>query len=368
MDDAFYMQLALDLAQKGAGFTSPNPMVGAVVVKDGAVVGKGYHRKVGGAHAEVIAIQSAGDFAQGATLYVNLEPCNHFGRTPACTEMIVQAGVKRVVAAMRDPNPEVAGGGADYLKTKGVECIVGICEAEARRLNEAFLKYMQTKHPFVILKCALTLDGRTATRSGDSKWISGEKARLFVHEMRHAADAIMVGVNTIKADDPRLTTRIDDMKGTDPIRLILDTHLSISESAGILGLESDADTVVITGSNYADAEKQAKIERLQSRGIKFLEFAIEDGRIPMQPLMHRLGSMGITSLLIEGGSQVAGSALRAGVIDKVVFFLAPKILGGDDGLPVISGPGPEFMNQAMLVRDIKIRRFGDDTMIEGYLS
>ncbi|MEE8541962.1 MAG: bifunctional diaminohydroxyphosphoribosylaminopyrimidine deaminase/5-amino-6-(5-phosphoribosylamino)uracil reductase RibD, partial [Desulfobacterales bacterium] len=325
MDDTFYMQLALDLAKRGIGFTSPNPVVGAVVVKNGEIVGKGYHRKAGGAHAETNAIKNAGELAEGAALFVNLEPCNHSGRTPPCTRSIVAAGIRRVVAAMADPNPDVEGEGIAYLRDKGLDVSLGICEEDARKLNEAFIKYVKTKRPFVTVKCAMTLDGRIATKSGDSKWITGEEARSFVHEMRHASDAIMVGVNTVKKDNPRLTTRLGDKKDADPKRVILDTHLTIPEDATILQIESDSVTMVITGAGDSDTAKIEKQSRLEQMGTLVLQSPLQNGLLAWDPLMARLGGMGITSLMIEGGSRVIGSALRAGIVDKIVFFYAPRV-------------------------------------------
>ena len=363
MDDEYFMKMAIDLAQKGQGYTSPNPMVGAVVVKDGKVEGRGYHQAVGLAHAEVNAIEDAGSQTTGATLYVNLEPCNHTGRTPPCTRKILEAGIKRVVVAMEDPHSK-AGGGAVFLKKHGIEVHIGVCEEPAKKLNEAFVKYVYTKQPFVLLKCAATLDGRIATRSGDSKWVTGEKARKFVHQLRHAVDAIMVGVGTIQADDPSLTTRLDSDNGLDPVRIILDTHLSISAGARILQLESNSDTILVTGIGV-DAKKKRTLEK---NGVRFIELPVKNDGIEMQPLLDRLGKMGITSLLIEGGSRVITSAFSSGIVDKVFFFYAPKILGGDDGIPICQGPGPELMGDCIRVKHIRIQRFDDDVMIEGYIS
>ena len=357
------MKMALALAKKGQGFTSPNPMVGAVVVNDGRVVGKGYHRAVGEAHAEINAINDAGIASKGATLYVSLEPCNHTGRTPPCSTEICKAGINRVVIAMNDPNPEVKGGGIDYIQSQGVEVTSGVCEEEAKRLNEAFIKYVTKKRPFVIVKCASTLDGRIATRTGDSKWISGEESRAFVHRLRHAVDGIMVGINTVKKDNPALTTRLQDMKGRDPVRIILDTNLSMPEEAKVLRLDSDSDIIIITGDSVSGDKKI----KLQSQGAKIIEAPVKDNLIDLDELMNSLGALGITSLLIEGGSRVIASALSAKIVDKVVFFYAPKILGGDDGVPVCKGPGPDLMDGCIPVKNINVRRFGDDVMIEGYL-
>jgi diaminohydroxyphosphoribosylaminopyrimidine deaminase/5-amino-6-(5-phosphoribosylamino)uracil reductase len=364
MDDQAFMEMALDLAVKGRGFTSPNPMVGAVVVKDGNVVGSGYHEAVGKAHAEVNAIEDAGNLAKGATLYVTLEPCNHHGRTPPCTERIKAAGISRVVIAMKDPNPDVKGGGINDLKKQGIDISSGLCEDRAKKLNEAFIKYVQEKRPFVIIKCAATLDGRIATRTGDSRWVSGEESRAFVHRLRHAVDAIMVGIDTIKKDDPKLTTRLIGMKGSDPIRVILDTHLSISEDAQILHLDSDSDTIIATG---APASKDRKAT-LGKKGVRILEVSVKDGLIDLDVLIERLGGLGITSLLIEGGSRVIASALAFRIVDKVIFFFAPRILGGDDGVPICSGAGPELMSESIPLKDINVRRFGNDIMIEGYID
>lgn len=358
------MQMALDLAIKGEGFTSPNPMVGAVVVKNGRVVGSGYHQEVGGPHAEVNAIDAAAKLADGATLYVTLEPCHHTGRTPPCTRKIVDAGIKRVVLAMIDPNEDVAGGGADFLEQQGIRVTTGVCREQSRKLNEAFIKFVRTSRPFTIAKCAATLDGRIATRSGDSKWVTGEKSRQYVHRLRHAVDGILVGINTVRADDPRLTTRLPDGRGKDPVRIILDTHLAISTEARLLQQESAADTIIVVGGEVPK-EKQAAFEK---DGSRVIESELKNGLIDMNALMDWLGEMGICSLLIEGGSRVLASALNAGIVDKVAFFYAPKILGGDDGIPICGGPGPELMSQSIPLNHINIQRFDDDIMIEGYIS
>ena len=364
MDDPHYMEMALDLAQQGQGFTSPNPMVGAVVVKADQVIGSGYHHAAGQPHAEVSAIDDAGNGTEGAVLYVNLEPCNHTGRTPPCTHKILQAGIRRVVVAMKDPNTDVAGGGIDFLIKHGLQVDLGVCEQKARRLNEAFVKFVRTKRPFVILKCAATLDGRIATRCGDSKWITNEKSRGFVHKLRHAVDAILVGINTVEIDDPSLTTRLEGSPGKDPVRIILDTHLSISPHARVLRLKSDSDTILVVGKSVA-GEKRSAIEKT---GVRIIEAPANNNVIDMNYLMDQLGSMDITSLLIEGGGRVIASALHAGIVDKVSFFYAPKILGGDDGVSICRGKGPAAMKDCIAVKDVSVQRFGDDVMIEGYIE
>ena len=363
MDDKYFMKMALALAVKGRGFVSPNPMVGAVIVKDGKVVGKGYHKAAGEAHAEINAINDAQTLAGDATLYITLEPCNHTGRTPPCTVKIVEAGIRHVIVAMNDPNSDVAGGGIDYIKNHGISVTSGVCENEAKRLNEAYIKYVTTKRPFVTIKCAATLDGRIATKTGDSRWVSGDESRIYAHRLRHSVDAIMVGINTVKQDDPALTVRLNDMKGLDPTRIILDTNLTIFEEAKVLRLNSNSDTIITSGNSVSEDKKNA----IEALGAKVIQSPVKDGMIDLDQLMDRLGDIGITSLLIEGGSSVIASALKAGIVDKVIFFYAPKILGGDDGMSICKGSGPALMNGCMPVKDINVRRFGDDVMIEGYI-
>jgi diaminohydroxyphosphoribosylaminopyrimidine deaminase/5-amino-6-(5-phosphoribosylamino)uracil reductase len=363
MDDAYFMKMALNLAKKGRGYTSPNPMVGAVIVKDGKVKGRGYHQSIGEAHAEVNAIVDAGPETRGATLYVNLEPCNHTGHTPPCTRRILEAGIKRVVFAMDDPNT-LAGGGAAFLKKHGVEVLQGVCEESAKRLNEAFIKYVQTKRPFVIVKCAATLDGRIATRSGDSKWVTGEKARRFVHQLRHAVDAVLVGIGTIHADNPSLTTRLGSKKGADPVRIILDAHLSISPDAKILNLDSNSDTILVIGNKIA----QDKKKNVQKKGVRLIQQPVASDQIDLKLLMDQLGAMGIASVLVEGGSRVIASAFNSRIVDKIYFFYAPKILAGDDGIPICRGTGRQLMKDSFRVRNVHVRRFDDDVMIEGYIG
>ncbi len=358
------MQMALELAGKGIGWTSPNPMVGAVVVNDGQVVGRGYHQRVGGPHAEVNAIEDAGERARGATIYVTLEPCNHVGRTPPCTQKIIDAGIRRVVVAMEDPNPGVKGGGNQYLQDRGIQVTTGIAEREARTLNEGFVTWVTTGSPFVILKCAATLDGRIATRSGDSRWVTGPASRRFVHQIRHSVDGIMVGVETVKMDDPSLTTRLDGQAGSDPTRIILDTHLSMPLTAKLLHQPSAAPTWIICGPQ-SDAQRQKALERI---GARVITAPLKDGRIDLSLLIGQLGSMEITSLLIEGGGNVIGAALRAGVVDKICFFYAPKLLGGDDGIPISRGAGVARMQDSLMVHDMTVFRYDEDVMLQGYLN
>ena len=364
MDDTHYMQLALALAEKGSGWTSPNPMVGALVVKNDRIVGRGYHQRAGGPHAEVNAIDDAGARARAAALYVTLEPCNHVGRTGPCTHKILQAGIRRVVVAMADPNPAVQGDGSRYLQERGVEVVTGILETPARRLNENFVTWVTTGRPFVIVKCAATLDGRIATRTGDSRWVTGPAARQYVHQMRHRVDGIMVGVQTVKNDDPSLTTRLDGQTGSDATRIVLDTHLSIAPAARMLHQASPAPTWVVGGPTAAPDRRRA----LEQVGARVITAALQAGRIDLVALLPQLGAMGITSLLIEGGAAVTGAAFAAGIVDKVCFFYAPKVLGGDDGIPICRGPGPDRMRQSTPIHDLSVSRFGPDVMLQGYLK
>lgn len=367
MDDQYFMALALALAENGSGFTSPNPVVGSVVVKENIVVGRGWHEKAGLPHAEVNAINDAGEKALGATLYVTLEPCNHTGRTPPCTEKIISSGISRVVLAMEDPNPDVTGGGIARLREAGISVTTGILKEKAQKLNESFITFVLTKKPFVTLKCAATLDGQIATRTGDSKWVTGPESRDHVHELRHLSDAILVGVNTIIKDDPSLTTRREGLKGKDPVRIILDSRLSIPENAKVLRLDSESDTVIFFGMRAEiDPALSEKKERLEKTGAKVIETPLLNGRLDVNRVLETLGSLRITSLLVEGGGQVIASFLKAGAVDKVVMFLAPKFLGGNDGVPVCKGMGPDKMADAISLSEITLKRFGDDVMIEGY--
>jgi diaminohydroxyphosphoribosylaminopyrimidine deaminase / 5-amino-6-(5-phosphoribosylamino)uracil reductase len=363
MNDNDYMQRALMLAARGAGRVSPNPMVGAVVVRGGRIVGEGFHQAVGGPHAEVHAIDAAGGQARGATLYVTLEPCNHTGRTPPCTEKILAAGIARVVSAMADPNPDVRGGGHARLTAHGIAVHCGVCEAEARRLNESFIKFVRVRRPFVVLKLAATLDGRIATRTGDARWVTGAAAREQVHRLRHALDAIMVGAGTVAADDPQLTARLPEGGGVDPVRIVLDSRLRMVENARMLHQSSPAATYVVCGPAAGIEDRR----RLSAAGARIVEVPLKEGGIDLVILMERLGAMGLTSLLIEGGAQVAGSALAAGIVDKIVFHYAPKILGGDDGRPMLSGTGPDAMRDALRLCDVTIERLGDDIAVSGYV-
>ncbi len=370
MPDHEYMKTAIDLAERARGFTSPNPLVGALVVKKGSIVGRGWHRGPGLAHAEVEAIDDAGDEAKGADIYVTLEPCNHHGRTPPCTKKIIEAGINRVVVATEDPNPYVSGGGIAFLRDHGVQVDVGVCKDEAETLIEDFIWYVKNnRHPFVVLKCASTLDGRLATAIGDSRWITGPASRRYVHELRQACDGIMVGSGTLMADNPSLTVRLDTGEKKDPRRIILDSSLSINPDAGVFTVDSNSDTI-IAASAGASSHKKNLLEKMGATvlAVPEREYPGKGKMLDLDNLVEQLGSMDIMSVLIEGGASVIGSALSSGIVNKVCFFIAPKILGGDDGVPVCRGKGPEKMKDALSLKRLSITRFEDDILFQGYLK
>jgi diaminohydroxyphosphoribosylaminopyrimidine deaminase/5-amino-6-(5-phosphoribosylamino)uracil reductase len=358
-----FMKAALGFARKGLGKTSPNPAVGAVIARRGQVVAAGFHRKAGGAHAEVEALnQLRGTARRGDTLYVTLEPCNHFGRTPPCTQAILEKGIRKVVVGMRDPNPHVTGGGCNYLSGQGVEVVTGVLEAECRRLNEWFVTYVTKGRPFVIAKTALTLDGWTATSTGHSRWVTNERSREWVHRLRHQVDGILVGVGTVMADDPLLNTRLKKGRGKDPVRIIVDTHLRIPVNARVLAHPHGSETLIAVSEDVPPRH----LERLKTKGISFLVCPKKEGRIDLIALMDMLGKRSITSVLLEGGATLMGAMIREKLVDKFCIFKAPKILGGSDGRPMALGQGPSKMDQSIPLKDIRIKRFGDDLLITGY--
>ncbi len=362
--DVKHMRRALALAARARGRTSPNPLVGAVVVNGGEVVGEGYHRAAGGAHAEVHAINHAGAAAHGGTLYVTLEPCSHYGRTPPCTETIIQSRVARVFAAHVDPNPKVGGKGIRELEKAGVQVNVGLCEPEARRLNEVFIKYIRTNQPFVILKSAMSLDGKIATASGESQWISSEASRLEGHEIRNSVDAVLVGVNTVINDNPSLTTRLPERVGKDPARIVVDSECRTPSTAKVFNPDSEANTIIATTKRASEE----RIARLEAAGAKVLVVEEVENRVCLSSLMHALGYQGITSVLIEGGAEVNASALKAGIVDKMVFFVAPKLIGGADAPGPIGGEGIQRLAEAHVLRDVNVESIDGDILVEGYLG
>jgi len=360
MNDRFWMKRALGLAEKGRGRTSPNPMVGAVLVKENRVLAEGYHVRAGEAHAEIVALQRAGGKARGATLYINLEPCTHYGRTPPCAPEVIRSGVKRVVIGMKDPNPLVKGRGIKSLRGAGLQVEVGILEEESRRLNEAFCKYVVTGKPFVILKLAATLDGKIATRRGEARWISSEPSRKLVHRMRDQVDGVIVGVGTVLRDDPLLTARIKGAR--DPHRIILDSHLRTPEEASVIRGSPARTTIVTTGN-----APRKKIERLEKRGVRLLTCSAKGEWIDLRSLLRKLGTMGMTSVMVEGGSRVSGSFLDERLVDKLVLFFSPKVIGDPGALGMFGGKGAADLKDAIPVKDLRVRRIGGDILVEGYL-
>ena len=395
MADSAFMKRALRLARRGR--TSPNPMVGAVVVRESNIVGEGFHPAAGQPHAEVFALDRAGNLARGADLYVTLEPCCRQGRTPPCTDAVIRSGVRRVFAAMEDPNPEVRGKGVEILRSAGIEVEVGLLEAEARELNRGYIKRVTTGLPFVLWKAAMTLDGKIATRTGDSHWVTGERARREVHRLRSDFDAIMVGIGTVLADDPELTVRtgrrgdmvngqwlmvndrepthealtIDHQPSTisairnpqsairNPTRVVVDSRAETPPSARLLS--SQADTVIAV----TEQGSTKRIEALRNAGARALVLpGTADGRVDVRALMVELANMGINSVLLEGGGELAASMLAAGLVDRGLIFIAPKIVGGRDAKTPVEGEGIDLMSQALGASRPRIRRFGEDIALE----
>ncbi len=358
MPDEFYMRRALLLAARGAGKVSPNPMVGAVVVKNGEIVGEGFHPGPGWPHAEVFALEQAGRRARGATLYTTLEPCGHLDkRTPPCTRAIFQSGIRRLVSAMVDPNPKVSGRGFATLRAEGVEVTEGLCQAEAMRLNAVYVKWIAVGRPYIFLKAAMTLDGRIATATGESQWITSDAARKDSRKLRAQVDAILVGVGTVLADNPHLTARSRGAKN--PLRVVIDPALRTPPSAHVLTAE--APTVLIA----ADGVSPNKIGRLQAKGVEVHRLPRSDNEIAFGAVLDFLAQRGITSLLIEGGSRVNGWALRSGEVDRVVFYIAPTLFGGDDAQGAFAGKGCRTLAEAFSLVDVKIRKIGPDLRVEG---
>ena len=361
--DAKWMRRALDLAARARGRTSPNPMVGAVLVKDGEVVGEGFHAYAGSDHAEVVALHAAEEAAAGATLYVDLEPCCHHGRTPPCVERIIGAGVRRVVAACEDPNPAVSGKGIEALRAGGVQVDVGVLAEEATRLNEAFFTHIRTGRPFVILKAAASLDGKIATRTGESRWITGEAARHRVHQLRNEVDAVLVGIGTVLRDDPLLTTRLGITDQRDPARVIVDNLARLPLRAKVVNRASTAPTLLAV----SQTAPRARLEALEREGIQMIVVDGSPRRVSLSHLMDALGKLGFLSVMIEGGAEINASALREGVVDKVLLFLAPILIGGKSAPTAVGGEGIESLSQATRLRDVRIERFDDDILLEGYI-
>jgi diaminohydroxyphosphoribosylaminopyrimidine deaminase / 5-amino-6-(5-phosphoribosylamino)uracil reductase len=356
--DIFFMGQALKLAERSRGLTSPNPLVGAVIVKNGKIIAAEYHKRAGDPHAEALAIDKAGPKAKDSTLYVTLEPCCHTSKkTPPCCPIILDAGIKKVVVAMRDPNPKVSGRGIRVLQEQGVDVIEGVLEAEARKQNEAYCKLITTGRPSVTLKCAMTLDGKIATPEGESKWITGEKARKVVHKMRGSVDAVMTAVGTVLADNPRLTCRVKSAH--QPARIIIDPDLDTPLDFYVVS--TPPRTIFVTSM-----KDDRKKDLFKMRGIEFIEF---DGhQFDLSCLMRVLGGMDITTVMIEAGSSFSAAALMADIVDKVVFFISPKIIGGCGSVPVIGGESFLKLADAIRVSNMTVKKIGEDIMVQGYVG
>lgn len=359
LNDEAYMRLALTLAEAAQGQTGCNPVVGCVIVKDGRIVGTGAHLKRGEAHAEIHALQMAGEQAAGSTVYVTLEPCSHYGRTPPCANRLIEANVKRVIVACQDPNRQVAGQGIKLLQDNGIDVQVGLLEEEARQLNEHFITYITKNRPFVTLKTASTLDGKIAAHTGDSKWITGEASRAYVHTLRHRHQAIMVGIGTLLADDPSLTVRLP-VPGVQPIRIVVDSKLCTPLHAKVVQ-DRSAETIILT-TDHADASKARQLEQ---HGVMVL--ACGSGPSVDLPLaMQTLAEHEIASILLEGGGKLNGAMLEERLIDKLMMFFAPKLIGGYDAPANIEWRGVDRMAEAIELERLSVQTFGDDVCISGY--
>ncbi len=366
MPSSDHMECALSLARLASGYSSPNPAVGAVVVKDGQVVGMGYTQPVGGPHAEVVALAQAGEKARGASLYVTLEPCGHFGRTPPCTRAIIEAGIAEAHIALVDPNPGVCGAGIGELNAAGIRTCVGAHEGEAREINEAYLKYMATGLPFVIAKFAMSLDGKIATKTGDSHWISNEQARCYVHGVRHTVDAIMIGVNTVITDDPRLTARGCGGRGgytsRQPLRIIVDGSGRAPLGAKVF---SQPGRTMVTWSEPVD---EAKKRQMESLGVEVVVAPGEGGLVDLEAVLRSVGERQVSTVLLEGGSELLGYAFDHNLVDKVLAFIAPMIIGGTEGRTAVGGVGAEFISEALPLERVEVKSFSDNVLVSGYVK
>ena len=356
--DKKYMERALELAALGEGYVNPNPMVGAVVVKDGKIVGEGYHKKYGGPHAEVFALEEAGEKAEGATIYVTLESCSHYGKTPPCAKKIIDMGIKRCIIASLDPNPLVSGRGIKMMTDAGIEVVTGIMEKEALELNRVFMKYISTKVPYLFLKCGITLDGKIASRTGNSKWITNELAREKVQKLRNKYMGIMVGINTVLADDPSLTARIEN--GRNPYRIVIDPFLDIPIDSKFVNFE-DGKSILITSYNNVEKER---ISFLKKKNVNVI--FLEGIDFKLYDILKKIGEIGIDGVLLEGGSFLISKAFSEDVIDGGEIFIAPKILGDDKAISFIKGFNFENISDGFQLRNVKINNYGNNVSMEFY--
>lgn len=360
-DHIYFMEQALKLALKAKGLTSPNPLVGALVVKNGRVIGRGYHQKAGLAHAEIIALDEAGSRSQGATLYVTLEPCAHLGRTPPCVDRIIKSGVRKVVIGMVDPNPLNNGRGIHILNQHRLKVEVGFIEDKLRTVNEAFIKYISRRMPFVTVKVAQSLDGKIATRTGNSKWITTDASRAYAHRIRQYYDAVMVGVNTVLRDNPKLNAWFARRQ---PAKIIVDSQLSIPQDAEIFS--SGGPVIILTLPARPGQETENR--QILGRKARILEVKEKAGQINLRDALKKLARLEITNILVEGGGTLIGSLFDERLVDKVAFFISPKIIGGKDAPGSVMGTGIARVDQSVKLRDVKLSRFGEDMLVEGYVS
>ena len=360
-----YMERAICLARLALGQVSPNPAVGAIVVKDGVIVGQGYTQPPGSAHAEVIALQQAGGQARGGVMYVTLEPCCHYGRTPPCSQAIIAAGISEVHLAMIDPNPLVSGKGKEELEREGIKVSVGEHEEEAKEVNEAYIKYITTGIPFITVKFAMSLDGKIATKSGDSRWITGHEARRYVHYLRYTTDAIMTGVNTVLADDPQLTSRCSSRGGRtrkQPLRVIVDSKGRTPLTARVF---SEPGKTLVALGRHIESEKEKAFAQV---GAELVELPSEDGMVDLKKLLKVLGKREITSVLVEGGGTLIGSLFDQGLVDKVVAFIAPIIIGGEGARTAVTGKGIDKVVDSIKLKRVTTRSYDQDLMFSGYVG
>ncbi len=355
-----WMKKALALAKKGEGFVNPNPLVGALIIKNDSIIAEGYHKVFGGPHAEIEAFNNATEDVSGATMVVTLEPCSHYGKTPPCAQAIIDHKIKKVVIASKDPNPLVAGKGIQMLRDAGIEVVTGVLDEENKALNAVFFKYIQTKTPYVLMKYAMTADGKIASAAWDSKWITNENSRKHVHDYRHALSAIMVGVNTVIHDNPKLTARVDEPTAAQPLRIILDTEGIVPLDSYVCTSSDTFKTMVVIGE-HVSKERATAIEKT---GVKVHRVRLKLGQLDLQYLMKDLGAMGIDGILLEGGSTVNYSALEAGIVDRIHMYVAPKIIGGANALTPVGGIGKAKVSDAFQLDLHDIRHFDGDIMLD----
>lgn len=363
-EDIRYMRIALSLAARGVGSVNPNPLVGAVIVHNGSIIGKGRHEQFGGPHAEINAILSADGLIKGATMYVTLEPCSHYGKTPPCADALIKGQIARVFIAMTDPNPLVAGKGIEKLRKNGIEVIIGLLEDEAKELNRVFIKYIETRKPYVVLKAAMSLDGKIATSSGHSKWISCEKSRQYVHTLRNELKGIMVGINTIIKDDPELTTRLNSRKRRNPVRIVVDSSGQIPLSAKVLQKPDENPCIIATTARIPE-QKRALLEE---SGHKVLIIPEVNQQVYLNALMDELGKLEIDGILLEGGGTLNESALKSGIVDEVQFIIAPLLLGGSKAISPVEGLGFDTIDQGIQLGKLTTKRIGNDVLVIGKVN